>query len=389
MRLLIDNCYFNSPGAIKLQKELITSLVESSPINSEVLLAYNSGERITGKLDTNCICMMKHPHNTWLSRWKWYNIQLLKIAKDYNVDVVFSLSGISSPAIKKYFGTVITINNMEPFTYNNYDLYPKISKDLIRLFILRKLYVRNVRLADSIVVFSKSALDIIASCAGDISYKTQVSLTGVPRDFNYNMFKPPSNPYMNKPFIIYFSTIYPYKNHLRLIEAYANALTLEKNLPDLLIAGIHFDDKLIANIMGKISMYSLDKKIKYLGKLASKDIPSWLYHAEFNLFPSLIETNSVIIAEIMSLGGVLACSDIPSLAEVAKNSAIYFDPFSIESMRDTIINLHNNPEKRKKLSQRALKRSAELSWEACGNTIWSAVKRAKTAINIRKGKNGF
>jgi glycosyltransferase involved in cell wall biosynthesis len=225
---------------------------------------------------------------------------------------------------------------------------------------------------------------MVTSHTGDISAKTFVALTGAPRDLVFNQFHPPPHPYKQKPYLIYFSAIYPYKNHISLIEAYGRIYDTERDLPELLFAGFPEDRSHLERILAAIRNYSLEKKVKYIGVLDRKDIPSWLCHADVNVFPSTCETNSVVLAEILSLGGVLACSGLPPMSEVVGCAAEFFDPYSVDSIKNVLIDLCRNRERRNELRSLALKRAAELSWSACGEAIWKAAAKARTAFQSGK-----
>jgi len=90
---------------------------------------------------------------------------------------------------------------------------------------------------------------------------------------------------------------------------------------------------------------------------------------------------------VLGVGGALACSDVAPMPELGAYAAEYFDPYSIDSMKQAIVNLSSNPDRRKELRQLGLKRVAELSWDRCGQTIWQAAMQAQQAFQNRKGRN--
>ena len=306
MKLLIDAVMVRSPGLIQLCRELSSAIEKTAPDECDAVLLTTPGVYEKSMFNHLSVITMNSPTGGWVGRWYWYNIMLPKIARKYNADVLYSLSGILSESLYKSLGVVNSINNMVPFEPTMMGkgcLF--FSRVYLRNFVLRSLYTRSLRIADAVVFHSRHALNMITKHTGDISAKALVMLTGVPYDVrNWSVDLRP-HPNGGNPYFLYLSVIRSYKNHLRLVEAYRRALKIESNLPDLLLAGIAEENDCLDEIISTIKKNDLEKKIRYIGVLKRDDIPGWLYYADVNLFPSLCETNSVVLSEIMGLGGVL------------------------------------------------------------------------------------
>jgi glycosyltransferase involved in cell wall biosynthesis len=380
----MDSVTVGSPGNIQLRDELARSVEEYAPEGSNVVLLMSPGHCKVSGSDKLRVVNVEKPGGGWIGRWKWYHRILPQIAREHGIDVLYSLSGILSKRLCESLGVVTTVNNMLPFTPKSRRLYPIFSKTRLRHALLLRVYVRSLRIADTVVLHSQHGLNMVKPYTGDISSKTFVVLTGVPRDLGFKRSEPPLHPYDGKPYFLYFSAIYPYKNHLNLIEAYRIALNSERQLSKLLIAGLPEDKRQLENILTVIRESDLVGKVKYIGVLDRKDIPAWLYFADVNFFPSTCETNSLVLAEILGLGGVLACSNIPPMSEVAGYAAELFDPYLVDSMTDVIIKLSRNRKRCDQLRCLALKRAKEFSWNLCGETIWQAVMKAKAAFQSRR-----
>ena len=365
MRLLVDSVFATSPGIMRLRDELVRSLLDHTPPHCETLLlthshaSYNSSN--SSKLH---VITAKKPKNNWFSRWIWYHKTLPETIKQNQADVVYSLSGILTKGLRESFGLVGTVNNMVPFEANIIGTRSLPSKSWLRNMLLRFIYIRSLKMADAVILHSKHALDTVAEYTGEISSKTIVVLTGVPCDLTFDRLNPPPHPYKKTSYLLYFSTIQPYKNHLRLIQAYRCALDKQGQIPHLLIAGLPADKSYYKKIQQLIRELNLQEKVEYIGVLNRKDIPAWLYHAHINFFPSCCETNSVVLAEMLGCGAIIACSNIPPMPEVVSYAGEFFNPYLIDSMRDVIINLSRNQLRRNELRRLALRRADELSWDA-------------------------
>jgi len=386
MRLLIDSVMMGSPGGIQLRDELVQSVEECAPKNCDVVLLVSSGSCRWVDSDKLRVVTVDKPRMGWIGKWNWYNNILPKLANNHGANVLYSLSGIVSKKLCKLFGVVNTANNMIPFTLGRLQTYPAISKARLHYALLRRVLVTSIKMADAVVLHSQHALNMITPYTGDISSKTFVVLTGVPRDMKFDRSATPSHPYDGVPYFLYLSAIYSHKNHLRLIEAYRQALDEKSSLPDLLIAGLPADKDYLKKILAMIRKIGLENKVKYIGTLDREDIPAWIYYADVNFFPSICETNSIVLPEILGLGGVLACSGISPMSEVASYAAEFFDPYLIDSMKYVFIKLCHNRKRSDELRYLALKRATELSWNVCGTTIWQAAMKAHAAFLDRKEK---
>jgi glycosyltransferase involved in cell wall biosynthesis len=386
MRLLIDSVAMASPGGIQLRDELTQFAEECAPENCDAVLLVATGSCCLVNSDKLRIVAVDMPKRSLVGKWNWYNNILPELANKHGADVLYSLSGILSKKLQQSLGVVNTANNMILFTPAVLQMYPLISKARLHYMLLRHAIVTSIKMSDAVVLHSQHALNMITPYTGDISSKSFVTLTGVPRDIKFDRTALPPHPYSGVSYYMYLSAIYSYKNHLRLIEAYRKALDENGSLPDLLIAGLPTVKDYLEKIIATIKESGLENKVKYIGVLDRKDIPAWIYYADVNFFPSICETNSIVLAETLGLGGVLACSNISSMPEVASYAAELFDPYSIDSMKHVIIELSRNGKRREELRRLALKRATELSWDACGKTIWQAAMKAQAAFLDRKGK---
>lgn len=379
MLLLFDSVPVRSGGLIQLRDELTRAIARQAPVGNGVVLLSAAAESST---PTTNLEVIKHqrPKWGWAGRWWWYNHSLPRLARRHSADVVYSLSGILGARAASNFPSITSINNMVPFSPVERAQLPLLSVARMRLGLLRKLYVKSLRRADSVVLHSNHALEMLRPYAGDISDKTFVVLTGVPSDLDIESAAAAEHPYGGRPYLLYFSAFYPYKNHIRLIEAYEKCLLAVPDLPDLVIAGMPMDRAYFETVTRAIAARKLGARVKYAGTIDRSKIPVWIYHAVINFFPSTCETNPVTVAEILALAGVLACSDVPPLPEIVADAAEYFDPHSVDSMADTILSLFRNPERRAALSKRGPERARELSWDRCGAEIWRAADSAQKSF---------
>lgn len=372
----------------QLQQALVRAAGRARPRDSEltVLLQHGVDDALTA--DGFEVERVEPQGVGWLDRLRWYNKGLPGLVETHRADVVYSLGGILSRALSTRCGTVTSINNMLAFTPRSIENYGRLSKERLRLFLLRRIYAHSVRLADAVVLHSAHARDLLSAHADGLEEKTLVVHTGIPPSLDFDPAAPPPHPYDGEPYLFYLSAIYAYKNHQTLIRAYDIAQRAGARLPQLLVAGYPSDPAAVQRIEEQIQRLGLEGQARYLGPLPRADISAWLHHATVNVFPSPCETNSVVLAETLGCHGVLACADAAPMPEVVGDAAAYFDPFDADALAALLTALWTDAGRRADLEKLAVERKKAFSWDACGAAIWEAAQSAAAAYSIRAGAMG-
>lgn len=376
MLLLIDALSSASPGAKRQRGELVHTLLKHRPEGGELVIIAPPDDEVYPSHEALTVMKYERPRARWLGQWLYYNVVLPRVVRQQKPDVFYSLNGLRPMFLK--VPTVISVNNMLPFAPDVIRMYPKFSLRWWRLWALRKLQVRSVRAADGVVLFAHHGIDKVARFAGeDQRTKMHGVVYGIPSDFQFDSKNPPAHPYEGKPYFFYLSALYPYKNHIRLVDAYARALKQDDTLPELLIAGIPDSSGQLENIEARIREHGLGDRTRYIGMLDREDIPAWLHHATVNVFASLIETNSFVTVETIGVGGVLAATAPASPYDAEGGYACEpFDPTSADDMARVMLKLWHDPERREELRKLSRTRATQLTWDQSGKTIWDAAKHA-------------
>jgi glycosyltransferase involved in cell wall biosynthesis len=100
----------------------------------------------------------------------------------------------------------------------------------------------------------------------------------------------------------------------------------------------------------------MKKHIKFLGKVNIEDCPSLYNSCNFMFLPTLLECFSASYCEAMKMKKPILTSDLPFAHGICEESAIYFNPTSIESIGDKIYNLYRNKDKQEELIKFGIKR---------------------------------
>jgi glycosyltransferase involved in cell wall biosynthesis len=81
------------------------------------------------------------------------------------------------------------------------------------------------------------------------------------------------------------------------------------------------------------------------------------------VFPSLYEGFGLPPLEAMASGTPVVTSNVSSLPEVTGDAAVLVDPYDVDSIRDGIRRILDDPQLAGELRIKGLKRAREFSWE--------------------------
>lgn len=102
-----------------------------------------------------------------------------------------------------------------------------------------------------------------------------------------------------------------------------------------------------------------------LGYVNQRNYEKLIASAEAFIFPSKFEGFGIPLLEAMASGTPIVCSNLPVLKEVAREAALFFDPYNVEDMKDKLNQIMANPHLRQILVYKGLARCKLFSWEKC------------------------
>ncbi|MDD5595593.1 MAG: glycosyltransferase family 1 protein [Candidatus Omnitrophica bacterium] len=184
-------------------------------------------------------------------------------------------------------------------------------------------------------------------------------------------------------FLFMAGPIEPYKGLEDIIIALKNIKVLKKDVPYSVIAGAHRKsmDGYAGKLKKMIGKNGLDDRIIWAGQLNEEEM-NWCYaNCSLFLVASRVESMSFISLEAMSHGCLIIAANNPPLPEIHEDSAVYYQPYSGKDLSDKIIEVLSwDLQKRSAISERALKRASEFSWD---KTIDQIIRQFEIAEEIK------
>ncbi|MFD2563576.1 glycosyltransferase family 4 protein [Aquimarina rubra] len=197
-------------------------------------------------------------------------------------------------------------------------------------FYFRKAYSflipRIAKKAMHILTVSETSKKEIIDIIGIDENKISVIYNAVTPIFKSFETKKQKNLSIEGKYILSVSSHHPRKNFERLVFAF-----LDLGITDL---------KLV--IVGNFHKHFKNENIKFSDRVIFKEnvddreLMALYKNAELFVYPSLYEGFGIPIIEAMSLGTQVCISDIPVFREICGGYAVYFDPSSVNEIKESI-----------------------------------------------------
>jgi glycosyltransferase involved in cell wall biosynthesis len=173
----------------------------------------------------------------------------------------------------------------------------------------------------------------------------------------------------NRRVALTLSALRPHKNLSRLLEALA-VLPREER-PVLVVGGYSTAHE--EELRRQVGRLGLGDDVRFLGWIDPAELEGLYEAAAFLVFPSLAEGFGLPVLEAMRRGVPVACSDIPTLREVAGDAALLFDPFSVEDIARAL--RRAGGEEAGRLRRAGPEHAAQFSWERSARRHLAAYER--------------
>lgn len=174
------------------------------------------------------------------------------------------------------------------------------------------------------------------------------------------------------PYVLYIGRLQPRKNLVRLIDAFAQARA-EAHLPhQLLLAGSR--GWMYKEILKTAEAHG--EYVKLLGYVPDDQLTNLLAHADCLALVSLWEGFGLPPLEAMASGTPVVCSNVSSMPEVVGESGVLVDPYSVDSIKNGLLEVLCNPERKQELTQSGLERAKQFTWAKAAAQLFD-LARAK------------
>ena len=283
---------------------------------------------------------------------------------------------LMAPLVNISWSLVIHMKTMHAFTA------PEAIGPLPRAY--RRLnYPRTARAADAIIINSESLRSEIQQYLKVDARKLKLIYEAVDHD----LFKPGDasaararlRSYgVTKPFVLFVSSLWPYKNCDGLLRAWALARA-ELGDRQLAIVGPGRDEKYVAQLRTLAAELGISADLVFVGGVALEETVRFYQAADVFVYPSLNETFGLPILEAMACGCPVVTSDTSAMPETAGGAALLADPKDPASIARAIIEAAGPV--RDRLRTDGLQRAGQFTWGATAASTLDVYREAAERRN--------
>ncbi|WP_215193266.1 glycosyltransferase family 4 protein [Exiguobacterium sp. s95] len=304
-------------------------------------------------------------------------IELKKILNKINPDIL-------NAHYASGYGTLARLTNFHPCIISVYgsDVYDFPYKSKINMNIIKK----NLNYADGIA----STSHVMANQTIDLGIKHELKdIKITPFGVDTNKFKRNDRNTSNEKIIIgsikKLSPKYGLEYSIKAIK-----YMIDNKMIDL--EKLNFEYRIYGEGNQKeefekfIKLNNLEKYIKLKGRVPNTQVPNELNNFDIFIGSSILESESfgVAIVEAMACEVPVIVSNVGGFKEVVGNGqyGVVFERKNVKELADKIIDLIENPEKRRKMGELSRKRVLdEYDWENNSNLMVDFMKNIKKEFN--------
>jgi glycosyltransferase involved in cell wall biosynthesis len=266
---------------------------------------------------------------------------------------------LMAPMVNPSWSLVIHMKTMHAFTA------PESLAPMARLY-RRMNYPHSAQVADAIIINSESL-------RGEIERYLEVDarkLRLIHEAVDHDLFKPGdagaagtriASYGVVKPFVLFVSSLWPYKNCDGLLRAWALARS-ELGERQLAIVGPARDDKYRNQLHSLAAELGISGDVVFVGGIPLEETVRFYQAADVFVYPSLNETFGLPILEAMACGCPVVTSDTSAMPETAGGAAVLSDPQDPASIAQAILTAVGPG--RDRLRDEGLRRAGQVTWGA-------------------------
>jgi glycosyltransferase involved in cell wall biosynthesis len=288
------------------------------------------------------------------------------------------LNTLMAPVVNPSWSVVIHMKTMHAFTA------PDSVAPLTRAY-RRLSYPRSAKVAEAIIINSESLRTEIKQHLEVDDRKLKLIYEAVDHD----LFRPGNADEararvasygVTKPFVLFVSSMWPYKNTDGLLRAWAHARA-ELGGRQLAIVGPIRDEKYGATLHALVTELSIGDDVVFTGGVPLDETVRFYRAADVFVYPSFNETFGLPILEAMACGCPVVTSDTSAMPETAGGAAVLASPGDPVSIARAIGEAIGG---RDRLRDAGRRRAGQFTWGATAASTLDVYREA--AESRRKGR---
>lgn len=178
------------------------------------------------------------------------------------------------------------------------------------------------------------------------------------------------------PRLCYVSSASAHKNHARLFDAFAASRTATQG-GTLIVTIDRAEADAIAASCGAAARAAIESgRIAALGSIPPRTVRAVYEGCDLMVFPSLLESFGLPLAEAMTLGCPVVAADHPYARELLSEAGVYFDPQDVDAIAAAIDGIATDRTRLAAMAEAGLAGSDRFRPEVYGDRMAEVIERA-------------
>lgn len=319
------------------------------------------------------------PDASWPERLRFTQLDAPRLARRWGADVYFS-AGEYAP-LRAHCPVIASFRNPNVFTPMDQRWS---ARQRARLAVLYGLARASAWACDRIMFVSEDSARWIGDVLELPEQRRAVVHHGIDAE-RWTCEPVPESHGLRGSYILSVSSVYRYKNYVRLIEAYAALARRRADAPDLVIIGDDQDPDYSRRMQqARSATGEIAERIHILGEVPYAQIRSYYAQADLFVFPSYLETFGHPLLEAMASGVPVVAADIPVFREIGGEAAFYADPHKADALAASMEEALFVPAARAALRRRGLERVGHFTWERTAERLSALLDEVIEARGARR-----
>jgi glycosyltransferase involved in cell wall biosynthesis len=275
---------------------------------------------------------------------------------------------------KQGYPLLLNLGNIAPVFYKNkivtihdvsFNVYPQTYSRSF-LYLYRFLIPNIIKMSQHILTVSNFSKQEIIRFYKVTEEKMSVIYNAVNKSFKLVY----DHDLQKENYFLAVSSLNYRKNLIAVLQAFNIVSTQDQTFKLYLIGDL--ETKSFAEI--DIEKYLKNPQIKVLERVSDSELIKYYSNAKGFLYPSLYEGFGIPPLEAQNCGCPILVSNVSSLPEIFNDSALYCDPFSIESIAVNMLSL-TNENICEVLKAKSRQNIIRFSWEQSAVTVFNIIER--------------